>query len=223
MGLPGETRTDGPAARGIIVTVTYLVSRGDCRQTLVWDWRLRSSWGAGTAREDGCLRCGMAIKADDWVVHPRHGVGRVVRFEMRQFDSRDRQMYYQIALPAGTLWVPVEGPFGGLRKMTTRGELARYRAVLRGRPASLPTDHRERQNSLVERVKDGSFLSRCEAVRDLAALGWRKPLSESNAELLRKIRVELCAEWAAAGGSSIVEATQEIEALLLEGRKAHEG
>jgi RNA polymerase-interacting CarD/CdnL/TRCF family regulator len=165
---------------------------------------------------------GMPIKADDWVVHPRHGIGRVVKCEMRQFDSGERQLYYLIALPTGTLWVPVEGSPGGLRKMTAKGELAKYRGVLRGRPGALPKEHRERRNALMERVSDGSFLARCEAVRDLTAFGWGRALSETDSALLRKTRGDLCTEWAAAGGQSIAEANHEVEALLLDGRTAHE-
>jgi RNA polymerase-interacting CarD/CdnL/TRCF family regulator len=163
----------------------------------------------------------MAIEVNDWVVHPRHGVGRVVKSEMRQFDSGNRQLYYQIALPTGTLWVPVEGPPSGLRKMTDRGELARYRGVLRGRPIPLPSEHRERRIALVERVSEGSF-RQCEAVRDLTALGWRKALNESDTAMLRKTRGELCTEWAAAEGVSITVATHEVETALQDGRKVHE-
>jgi RNA polymerase-interacting CarD/CdnL/TRCF family regulator len=178
--------------------------------------------GGSTGLGAGESRMGMAIEVNDWVVHPRHGVGRVVKSEMRQFDSRDRQLYYQIALTTGTLWVPVGGPPSGLRKLTDRGELARYRGVLKGRPLPLPAEHRERRNVLVERVSEGSFLAWCEAVRDLSALGWRKALNESDTAMLRKTRGELCTEWAAAEGVSIMEATHEVENALLDGRKVHE-
>jgi RNA polymerase-interacting CarD/CdnL/TRCF family regulator len=168
------------------------------------------------------MKMGMPIEANDWVVHPQHGIGRVVKSEMRQFDSTERQLYYQISLQAGTLWVPVNGPPCGLRKMISKSELARYRGVLMGRPDPLPREHRERRTALSERLRDGSFLSRCEAVRDLTALGRSKDLSESDGEVLRRARGELCAEWAAAGGKSLAEARDEIEALLLGGRMADE-
>jgi RNA polymerase-interacting CarD/CdnL/TRCF family regulator len=203
-------------------TLTYLVSRA---RTAV-----KASCGIGgfvvSGRSAGLAtresRKGMAIEVNDWVVHPRHGVGRVVKCEMRQFDSRDRQLHYQIALPTGTLWVPVGGASSGLRKMTERGELARYRGVLRGQPIPLPAEHRERRNVLVERVSEGSFQAWCEAVRDLSALGWSKALNESDSAMLRKTRGDLCTEWAAADGVSITQAMNEVETALLDGRKAHE-
>jgi RNA polymerase-interacting CarD/CdnL/TRCF family regulator len=164
----------------------------------------------------------MAICADDWVVHPQHGVGRVVGLEERQFGAGPRQQYYQIAIHGGTVWVPVGGGPRGLRPLTPRGELPKYRGVLRSRPSPLADDHRDRQVHLLERLQTSTFRARCEVVRDLAGLRWHKPLSEGSLLLLRTTHHEVCAEWAAAAGLTLVEATDEVDALLLEGRKAHE-
>jgi RNA polymerase-interacting CarD/CdnL/TRCF family regulator len=222
---PAMARSCEPRAvpRVRIKAASYLVSRADrSRQPLhgIGGFVLRGSRGGLTTWE---TRMGMSIGADDWVVHPQHGIGRVVKSEMRQFDSRERQLYYQIALQTGTLWVPVNGPPSGLRKMISKRELARYRDVLRGRPDPLPTEHRARRAVLSERARDGSFLAKCEAVRDLTALGWRKDLNESDSAVLRRAHGELCAEWAAAGAQSIAEARREIEGILLDGRLEHEG
>jgi RNA polymerase-interacting CarD/CdnL/TRCF family regulator len=163
----------------------------------------------------------MPIKINDWVVHPQHGVGRVVKLETRQFGPGTKRRYYEISIPTGTIWVPVEGPPSGLRKLTAKGELSRYRGLLRSRPTPLASDHRQRQLELVERLKESSFAARCEVVRDLTAHSWHKPLNESSGILLRSARQVLCAEWAAAEGLSLVEATHEVEALLLEGRTTY--
>jgi RNA polymerase-interacting CarD/CdnL/TRCF family regulator len=145
----------------------------------------------------------------------------VVKLETKQFGVAPRQQYYEIAIPTGTVWVPVEGSASGLRRLTGKGDLDTYRAVLRGRPTPLAADHRERQIALVERLKQSSFQARCEVVRDLVAHSWAKPLNESSATSLRNARHVLCAEWAAAEGLSLAEATREVEALLLEGRKTY--
>lgn len=164
----------------------------------------------------------MVIKQDDWVVHSRHGVGQVVAVETREVESGDRKAYFRIDIDMGTVWVPVEGVSRELRKLTPKGDLARYRSVLRSRPEPLSKDHRERLNLLRERLKDGSLEARCEVVRDLTALTWNKALNESSSVVLKATRRELCAEWAAAGGQLLTEASSEIGALLLEGRKIHE-
>jgi RNA polymerase-interacting CarD/CdnL/TRCF family regulator len=164
----------------------------------------------------------MAIKVNEWAVHPQHGVGRVVKLETRQFNPGPKRRYYQFAIATGTVWVPVEGLPSGLRKVTAKGDLARYRSVLKSRPAPLAADHRQRQIALADRSKESSFQARCEVVRDLSAFSWHRPLNESSSVLLRRARQMLSAEWAAAEGLSLVDATLEVEALLLEGRKTYE-
>jgi RNA polymerase-interacting CarD/CdnL/TRCF family regulator len=164
----------------------------------------------------------MSIEVNDWVVHPQCGVGRVVKLEVREFDPGIAQRYYVIAIAKGTMWVPVDGPPSGLRRLTAKGELGKYRGILRSRPTPLAMDSRQRQIALAVRLKEGSFQARCEVVRDLTAHRWHKSLNESGSVLLRNVHEVLCAEWAAAEGLSFNEATQEVEALLLEGRRAYE-
>lgn len=160
----------------------------------------------------------MPHEVNDWVVHLHHGIGRVVKVEARHFGPGTARRYYEIAIAKGTIWVPVDGPARGLRKLTSKRDLAKYRALLSSRPVAFTGDRRERQIALAERLKEGSFKARCELVRDLTALGWEKPLSESSGVLLRSAHEVLCAEWAATEGLSVVEATQEVESLLQEGR-----
>lgn len=164
----------------------------------------------------------MAIQENDWVVHPQHGVGRVVKLEARQFGAGTLRPYYEIALSNGTIWVPVDETTSGLRKLTPRADLAQYRRVLKSRPTPIVGDYRERQIRLSERRKLSSFRSRCELVRDLTAFSWEKPLTESSGILLRSAHDVLCEEWAVAEGLSPLDAAHEVEALLLEGRKLHE-
>ncbi len=163
----------------------------------------------------------MRFSANDWLVHPQHGVGRVVRLETRQFGPGTKQEYYEIAITTGTVWVPVEAPARGLRKLTPKGDLARYRGVLRGRPTPLAEDLKQRRIILFERQKESSFQARCELVRDLTAHSRFKPLNESSDKLLRSARLLLCTEWAAAEGLSVGEATSEVDSLLLEGTETY--
>jgi RNA polymerase-interacting CarD/CdnL/TRCF family regulator len=163
----------------------------------------------------------MSFEVDDLVVHLQHGVGRVVKLEMRQFAPGTAQLYYEIDIQKGTIWVPVDGPTDRLRELTPKGELAHYRGLLKSRPTSLAKDHRRRQIELAERLKQGSFQARCEVVRDLTALSWNKPLAESSGILLRNARGVLCEEWAATEGKSLIKAAREVDALLSEGRRTY--
>lgn len=164
----------------------------------------------------------MTIKLNEQAVHAQHGIGRVVKMETRRFGAGPEQDYYNFAIATGTVWVPVGGASGGLRELTPKGDLDQYRGLLKSRPAPLASDHRQRQNALAERLKDSSFGARCSLVRDLSALGWSRALNESSSATLRSARHAVCAEWAAVEGLSLEEATHEVTALLLEGRRAYE-
>ena len=163
----------------------------------------------------------MRFRMNDWLVHPQYGVGRVVKLEIKQVGPATRQEYYEIAISTGTVWVPVEGHPSGLRKVTAESDLGKYRDLLRGRPTPLAADHKARQTTLAERLKESTFQAKCEVVRDLMAYRWNKPLNESSSNILRSTRQGLCTEWAAAEGLSISDASREIDALLLEGKETY--
>jgi CarD family transcriptional regulator len=165
----------------------------------------------------------MPYQVNDYVVHPAHGVGQIVALAMQRFFDVEARLYYEIVIQRNTVWVPVDTSVAsGLRPVTSKSELARYRRVLRSQPVSLATDHRQRHQDLVNLLKAGLFQNACEVARDLTARRWLKPLNEWDSTTLRKTRDDLCREWAAAGGMSVPEAMQEIDALLLEGRQAYQ-
>jgi RNA polymerase-interacting CarD/CdnL/TRCF family regulator len=166
----------------------------------------------------------MRFQVGDKVFHPISGVGHIETIEKKIFLGTESRLYYQVATDKSTVWVPVDAQAViGLRPLTTKRDLARFRSVLKSRPASLTNNHGKRHLEISNRLKGGSLEVMCEAVRDLAGRGWHKPLSNADASSLRKAREALCQEWAAADGVSIAEASQEVESLLTDGRKAHKG
>lgn len=165
----------------------------------------------------------MPYQVNDCVVHPAHGVGRVVALGIQHFFDVEARLYYEILIQRNTVWVPVDtGVASGLRPVTPKAELARYRRVLQSQPNSLILDSRQRHLELLGRLKVGLFQTSCEVVRDLTARRWVKPLNEMDSRTLRRTHDGLCQEWAAAAGVTVQEAAQEIDALLLEGRQAHQ-
>ncbi len=164
----------------------------------------------------------MQFKAGDYVVHPAHGVGRIVRLEERQLAEDAPRLYYVIVADKSTVWVPVNAdPAVPLREVTPKREIEWYRRLLKSDPASLEKEHAKRRLAIAERLRQGSFRSLCEVVRDLTARAWQKPLHQAEAALLAKAHMDLCREWAAANGVSLIEAVQEVEALLKQGQQAH--
>lgn len=163
----------------------------------------------------------MHLKVNDQVVHAAHGIGRVVGMVTRQFGPETRR-YYEIAIERSTVWVPVDSELPPeLRLLTPKGDLARYRAILQGQPASLTADHRQRRVDVTALLKTSSFQTLCELVRDLTARGWFKPLNGMDATALRRTRERLCREWAAADGVEPPAANEEIDRLLGLGQQHH--
>lgn len=165
----------------------------------------------------------MQFKIGDLVVHLAHGLGQVVNLQEKQLFGAQARLYYEVVTQKSTVWVPVESQtVSTLRAITPRSDLELFEKVLRLKPVSLNKDHRQRQAELNERLKRGSFQALCEVVRDLTAHGWRKPLSDADAALLRRIHDNLCQEWAMAAGKTVAEVDQQINMLLLEARHVHQ-
>jgi CarD family transcriptional regulator len=159
----------------------------------------------------------MSYKIGDRVVHPAHGVGSIVGLAERGFGGGVERLYYEIAIPGGMVWVPVNGPQATrLRPLTDRQELNRYRKLLKSPPELLDQDHRKRQIDLSERLREGSFKVLCEIVRDLTARGRQKPLNQADSTWLRRAREVLCQEWAVVAGVSLEDANEELETILHE-------
>ena len=165
----------------------------------------------------------MPFKIGDQVVHPHHGVGTITNLANKRFEPGESRAYYEISVGTGTLWVPVDEPSLGLRRLSPKAELAHCGSVLESAPSPLDLAPHELRDRLSKHLRDGTILAQCEVVRDLTALGWRRPLQGSMAEFRRMALAVLCQEWAAVAGIPLERATDEINAHLEKGRQANAG
>ena len=165
----------------------------------------------------------MEFKTGDDVVHPNYGVGNIVKMEERELATSGMRWYYVLAIGTATVWMPMQADGSTtLRAVTRKQDLEQYRSVLSSQPVVLNRDYKKRHLDLIERLAHNSFQAVCEIVRDLSALGWYKPMGETDSTLLKKIQGNLRREWAAATGQSPQEAIQEVEALLGAGKVAYQ-
>lgn len=162
----------------------------------------------------------MMFNIGERVVHPQHGVGEVVNLEERTFESGVTRRYYEVSIPnaGSTLWVPVDPPSYGLRRLAQRSEIKLCRQVLVSRPVFFTDDARTRQANLTERLKRGTIREQCEVVRDLHAFGEHKSLYGSMAGFFRQTQNVLCEEWSIVEGVTLMEAVQEVTELLEKSR-----
>lgn len=162
----------------------------------------------------------MNFSCGEDVVHQRFGVGTIVCIEEMAFGGDGPGEYYRVDFGKTTLWVPVKIPKSpGLRPVTPEKDLARYRSVLQSRPVHLNDNFRQRRYDLEVRMEKGTFQAVCEVVRDLSARNRDKVLSNSELTLLRRIRQAMDSEWARSSNLPMLDATDEIDALLRKGRQ----
>jgi CarD family transcriptional regulator len=151
----------------------------------------------------------------DKVVHPQHGVGQIVKLDDREFERGDTRRYYEIQIPGGsTVWVPVDLPNSGLRRLAHKSELARCREILKSHPSPLMEDGRARQSALVAHLKEGTISAQCEVVRDVSAFVAHKPSYGTITSFLEAMLRVLSQEWALVEEITISEAMFEISSLL---------
>lgn len=161
----------------------------------------------------------MELKVGDQVVHPKYGVGNVVGLQEREFEPGMLRMYYEISMRGTTLWISLEMPTFGLRKLTVRSEISRCRKILASYPAPLIEDHRQRQAEMADRLKLGTISAHCEVVRDLHAYFGDKPSTGKVGAFLQATQDVLCQEWAAVEGVTLLDAVQEVNSLLEKSRE----
>jgi RNA polymerase-interacting CarD/CdnL/TRCF family regulator len=155
------------------------------------------------------------FEVGETVVHPRYGVGRIVKLEDREFDRGIIRQYYEISIPGGsTVWVPVDQSDTGLRKLAGRSEIVRCRKILEARPEPVTADGRIRQSELMAHLKQGTIAAHCEVVRDLSAFVAHKPSYGTITAFLEAAQGVLCQEWAVVEGIPLSEAVVEINLLL---------
>jgi RNA polymerase-interacting CarD/CdnL/TRCF family regulator len=162
----------------------------------------------------------MPYQVNETIVLNGHGMGRITGLVTKSFGSAALQQYYEVVTGHSTVWVAVEtAEARGMRPLTSRADLGRYRDLLRSRPVALISDYQKRRHELHIRQKVGTFESMCELVRDLSARSAQAALNDVDKSLLDQAQAGLIEEWAAVDGVSLPEAHSEVDALLLESRQ----
>jgi CarD family transcriptional regulator len=152
----------------------------------------------------------------DIVVHPSHGAGRILDIEQKELLDGEKR-YYVIEIPARelTIYVPrhqIEQ--AGVRAAIPRGRLPVVLATLSSKPRHLPSDYRERQEVVWEKIRTGRVMQIAEAVRDLT---WHKKLwhlTKRDTELLAQGKDRLAAEMALVVDTDVTDMEDAIENTL---------
>jgi RNA polymerase-interacting CarD/CdnL/TRCF family regulator len=156
----------------------------------------------------------MNFKTGDWVVHCAHGLGQITTIENRSFGEESIP-YYMIQIADLTIWVPLDENLDKrLRPPITQAGFQSLINTLTGVPEDLPTDRRQRSQHLLDILKEGTAESVCRVIRDLTAHRKNRSWSESDGELMRRIKKIFIGEWSFTFSIPPLAAEAELQKLL---------
>lgn len=156
----------------------------------------------------------MEFQPGDWVVHCAHGLGQVTDIEKRSFGGSD-VLYLTIQIGGLTIWVPADENLSNrLRSPATRSDFQSLFTTLTSPPENLPTDRRQRNQYLLELLKDGRAESLCRVIRDMSALRKHRTWNEYDRDLMRRIQKSLIGEWSFVFSINPQDAENELQKLL---------
>ena len=156
----------------------------------------------------------MDFKPGDWVIHCAHGLGKVASIETRSFGEQNI-LYYQVQIGDLTIWVPADENLSKrLRNPASRSDFDELIKMLKKPPETLPIDRRQRNQYLVELLKDGTAETLFKVFRDLSAIRKQRTWSEYDRDILRRVQKSLIGEWSFIFSIHPHDAENELQKLL---------
>jgi CarD family transcriptional regulator, regulator of rRNA transcription len=162
------------------------------------------------------------FRKGDSVVYPAHGVGRIERVGFEDIAGHSLNLIH-ISFDDNqmTLRVPVaQAHAAGLRKLSSRKELADAMARLKGRPRTSRLMWAKRAQDYLAKINSGELGALAEVVRDLQSAGDGSNSSFSQRNLFELALDRLAAECAAINQTGKLEAVALLNQALLESRTA---
>ena len=146
----------------------------------------------------------MVIKAQafdvgDYVVYPKHGVGRVVELQKSEIAGMALELYVlRFEKERMTLRVPTNKAEGvGMRKLSSDKTMREALATLKGKPKVKRTMWSRRAQEYEAKINSGDLVSIAEVVRDLFRADDQPEQSYSERQIFEAAASRLARELAA--------------------------
>ncbi len=154
--------------------------------------------------------------ADDFVVYPTHGVGKVLGVEIQEISGISLELIIiKFHEDRMTLRVPVEkAQNSGLRKLSTRKVMDTALTTLKGRSRAKLTMWSRRAQEYEAKINSGDPVSIAEVVRDLHRGDDQPDQSYSERQMYQAALDRLAQELAALEKIDKVAAAQKLEDML---------
>lgn len=152
----------------------------------------------------------------DHVVYPTHGVGKIARIENQEIAGQKLKLFViQFDKDRMTLRVPLtKAKTSGLRRLSTRKEMATALGTLKGRTRVKRTMWSRRAQEYEAKINSGNPASIAEVVRDLHRNAGQPDQSFSERQMYQAAMDRLVREFAAVERITEDVATERLEAIL---------
>ena len=146
----------------------------------------------------------MAAKAysfdvGDYVVYPKHGVGRVVELQSTEIAGTQLELYVlRFEIERMTLRVPInKAEIGGMRKLSSDKTMQDALQTLKGKPKVKRTMWSRRAQEYEAKINSGDLTSIAEVTRDLFRADDQPEQSYSERQIFEAASSRLARELAA--------------------------
>jgi CarD family transcriptional regulator len=172
-------------------------------------------------REDGKAFPPMAAKAlsfdvGDYVVYPKHGVGRVIELQRQEIAGMQLELYVlRFEKERMTLRVPTnKAESVGMRKLSSDKTLREALDTLKGKPKVKRTMWSRRAQEYEAKINSGDLVSIAEVVRDLFRAEDQPEQSYSERQIFEAAASRLARELAAMEQVDEPKALEKIIEIL---------
>ena len=152
----------------------------------------------------------------DYVVYPKHGVGRVVELLNQEIAGMQLELYVlRFEKEKMTLRVPInKAESVGMRKLSSDKTLKEAMETLKGKPKVKRTMWSRRAQEYEAKINSGDLVSIAEVVRDLHRAEDQPEQSYSERQIFEAAISRLAREVAAMKNIDEPAAQREIESVL---------
>ena len=152
----------------------------------------------------------------DHIVYPMYGAGVITEIEEKDFMGEAR-LYYSVSLPYCRMdaSVPVDNCEKlGVRAIIDPARIEEVVKILKGKTDPMNPNWNKRYRENTERMQTGDILEVAAVVRNLVRTDRAKPLSTGEKKLLNTAKQILESELIYAGGYTMEEADEMVEANI---------
>ena len=159
----------------------------------------------------------LTFSVNDYVVYPKHGVGRVISLENQEIAGAKLELYVvRFEKEKMTLRVPTnKAEAAGMRKLSSQATMDEAFTTLKGKARIKRTMWSRRAQEYEAKINSGNLVSIAEVVRDLHRAEDQPEQSYSERQIYEAALGRLAREIAAVEAIDEMAAMERLEKVLM--------